>query len=94
MKFVYVAVTFFVLSCSSKPVVPSGENVKVSREVADKDCIDLGPVRGTYLGTKPNMEKAIENMKQEAANKGANYVKIETASDYGTAVRGTAYDCD
>jgi hypothetical protein len=83
-----------VVSCSSKPIVPMGENVKVSRQAADKDCVDLGPVRGTVQGTKPNVEKAIENMKQEAANKGANYVKMETASDYGTAVRGTAYDCN
>ena len=94
MKLTVLFLALFVFACSTKPIVPKGEDVKVSREAADKDCKDLGPVRGTVQGTKPNVEKAIENMKQEAANKGANYVKMETASDYGTSVRGTAYDCD
>lgn len=94
MKCVYLLVVFSLVACSSKPIVPKGEDVKVSREEAGKDCKDLGSVRGTVTGTKPNLEKAIENMKQEAANKGANYVKMETASDYGTSVRGTAYDCN
>ena len=94
MRLVYLVLSLLVVSCSSKPIVPAGENVKVSRAEPSKDCKNLGPVRGSVMGTKPNVEKAIENMKQEAANKGANYVKMETASDYGTAVRGTAYDCD
>ena len=88
-----VGVSFSLLSCRSHPVVPEGKNVKVSRDEASKDCKDLGRVQGSLIGTKPDLEKAIENMKQDAANKGANYVRMETASSYGTSVSGTAYFC-
>jgi hypothetical protein len=94
VRLIYVLLAGSLFSCSSQPVIPEGENVKVSREAPGENCINLGPVTGTVRGTKPDVEKAIEDMKQEAANKGANYVKMETASSYGTSVRGTAYDCN
>jgi hypothetical protein len=82
-----------VFACSSKPIVPSADSVKVSREDAKPTCKEVGKVKGTVLSMKPNIEKAIEDMKTEAANKGANFVRMETASSYGTAVQGTAYLC-
>lgn len=81
------------LSCSSRPIVSTASDVKVSREIPDKSCREVGPVRGTTQGTKPDVEKAIEDMKKEAADKGANYVKMETSSSYGTAAFGTAFEC-
>lgn len=83
--------TFF--GCSSKPILPEGKNIKVSREEADKSCQDLGRVTGRTISTKPNLQAALEDMKKDAALKGANYVKMETASGMESAVAGTAYFC-
>ena len=69
------------------------KDVKVAWENAAESCQDLGPVAGKLIGTKPNLDLAVNDMKKEAAAKGANFVKIESASVYGTAVRGQAYFC-
>lgn len=83
-----------VVSCSSTPpVVPEGKNVTVSRDDADKDCQEIGPVQGTVQSKSGTVEMAIEDMKLDAARKGANYIRMETTSGYGTSVKGTAYLC-
>lgn len=85
---------FFVfLGCSSTPVIPEGKNVTVSRDEAKIACQELGRVTGRTISTKPNLEAAVEDMKKEAALKGANYVRMETASGLQSAVAGTAYFC-
>jgi hypothetical protein len=43
-------------------------------------------VNGTF-------EQALEDLKSDAALKGANVVKLESTSGTGTAVRGQAYLC-
>jgi uncharacterized protein YbjQ (UPF0145 family) len=83
----------FLVGCSSKPVEMKSNDVKVSRDIPAKDCKLIGNVKGTVQGLKPNLELAIEDMKKEAADKGANYVQMESQSSYGTAVAGEAYDC-
>jgi len=87
------AVVVFLGACSSRPVIMEGKDVKVSRDQAHESCKDLGVIQGKVIGTKSNVEMAIEDMKKEAAAKGANYVQMETSSAYGTSVRGTAYVC-
>jgi len=82
-----------VAGCSSHPVIMDVKDVKVSRENPADSCQDLGPVAGKLIGTKPNLDLAVNDMKKEAAAKGSNFVKIESASVYGTAVRGQAYFC-
>jgi hypothetical protein len=79
--------------CSSHPVIPEGRNVIVAREEAKDSCKDLGRVTGRTLSAKANLEEAIEDMKKEAALKGANYIRMETASGIQSAVAGTAYFC-
>lgn len=79
--------------CGSHPIVPEGKNVKVSRDEPSKDCQDLGAVQGSVQTKSGTVEQAIEDMKLDAARKGANYVKMETASAYGSSTRGTAYFC-
>lgn len=82
------------ISCSSTPIVPSADSIKISRDVPkDPECKNLGRVQGKTMGVKPDLEAAIEDMKKEAAYKGANYLVMETASGYETAVSGTAYYC-
>lgn len=82
-----------VASCSSPPVKPEGKNIKVTREEVDSDCKDLGPVEGRSLSAKATFEDALEDLKTDAARKGATDVRIEQTSGTGTAVRGTAYLC-
>tara|TARA_B110001454_G_C12723330_1_gene436745 strand:- start:36401 stop:36700 length:300 start_codon:yes stop_codon:yes gene_type:complete len=82
------------MACSSTPIVPSADSIKISRETPkDPECKNLGRVQGKTVSVKPDLEGAIEDMKKEAAYKGANYLVMETASAYETAVSGTAYYC-
>ena len=82
------------ISCSSTPIVPSADSIKISRDVPkDPECKNIGRVQGKTIGVKPDLEAAIQDMKKEAAYKGANYLVMETASGYETAVSGTAYYC-
>lgn len=88
-----IASMCFLSGCSSHPIIPKGENVKVSRDEAAKDCKDLGRVVGRTITAKANLEAALEDMKKDAALKGANFVKMETASGLESAVAGQAYFC-
>lgn len=82
------------VNCSSHPIKPEGENVKVSRDEADKDCKEIGRVEGRVKTTKGTFEDALEDLKLDAARKGANYVHIQQTGALGQAVSGTAYFCD
>jgi hypothetical protein len=73
--------------------LPDKENVKVSREDADKDCKELGKVEGRSISTKPTNEEVLKDLRQEAANKGANYVKVSQYSGTAGSVTGEAYLC-
>lgn len=98
MKTIFIPISFlcmFVAACSSTPpVVPSAENIKVSRDIPDEDCIELGLVEGRTIGTKGTFEEALEDLKKDAAFKGANFVQIEKTGAMGTSVRGTAFLCN
>ena len=73
--------------------MPEAKNIKLSRENPDKDCREIGRVQGSVSTTKGTLEQAIEDMKLDAAKKGANYVRMESTSAYGTSASGTAYQC-
>ncbi len=92
MKYL-VTIFLLLISCTSQPVVPEASNVKVSRAKPSKDCEDLGPVVGTVQSKGGFTEAAVENMRLDAARKGANYIQMETTSAYGTTTQGTAYLC-
>lgn len=96
-KLIVFALFVFVtslISCSSTPIVPSADSIQISRDVPkDPECKNIGRVQGKTIGFKPDLEAAIQDMKKEAAYKGANYLVMETASGYETAVSGTAYYC-
>lgn len=92
-----VLTTFFALlttNCSSHPIKPEGDNVKVSRDEAGKNCKEIGPVEGRVKTNKGTFEEALEDLKLDAARKGANFVNIQQTGALGQAVRGTAYFCD
>lgn len=91
-----ILVLVFLSGCSmtsKMSELPDEDNVKTSRHKADKDCEELGKVRGTSTSLKGTAEQALADLKQEAANKGANYVEIKQYSDNKTSVTGLAYKC-
>ncbi|MCB0377754.1 MAG: DUF4156 domain-containing protein [Bdellovibrionales bacterium] len=89
----FIFALLFAACSSAPPVKPESKNVEVSRDPADEDCKDLGPVEGRDASTKGTFENALEDLKKDAAMKGANYVQIKQTGAMGTSVRGTAYLC-
>ena len=83
----------FAACTSAPPVKPESSNVKVSREAADEDCKEIGNVEGRNSSTKGTFEEALEDLKKDAALKGANYVQIRQTGAMGTSVKGKAYLC-
>ena len=83
----------FLAGCASRSVTPEVKEVKVSREAADKDCVEIGKITGTTMSRKATAEDALNDLKKEAANKGANYVMVKQYSDTQTSVTGIAYEC-
>lgn len=79
--------------CSSQPLVPASENVKIQREEMDPACENLGALEGRSSSLKGEVEQAIEDLRLEAARKGATHVRLETTSGLGNSARGTAYRC-
>lgn len=79
--------------CASKPIIPEAKNVKVAREIPRAECKEIGPVQGSVSTIKGTIEQAIEDMRLDAARKGANFVHMEATSAIGTSVSGTAFDC-
>lgn len=82
-----------VAGCASRSVLPDTSAVKVSREQPTKTCKEMGEVTGRTATVKGTEAQALEDLKVEAAHKGANYVVIKQYSDYGTSVTGLAYEC-
>lgn len=82
------------VACSSHPIKPEADNVKVSRDEANKNCQEIGPVEGRVKNVSGKFEEALEDMKLDAARKGANFVQIKQTGALGQAVSGTAYFCD
>jgi uncharacterized protein YbjQ (UPF0145 family) len=91
-----IAVTLAVLAlsgCRSRSLLADAKDVQASREAAGKDCREIGTITGTTISAKGSQEEALEDMKKEAANKGANYVQVKEYSSMGTSVKGIAYEC-
>lgn len=83
----------FLSGCKSHEILPEKTEVKVSREAAAKDCRLIGPVTGSVTKIGESSEKALENMKMDAARKGANFVFYEAGSATGMGLKGQAYFC-
>jgi hypothetical protein len=92
-KFFLSVLFFSIMGCSSMSVLPEKSNLKVSRDEPSKNCQLIGKLEGRAASTTGTKEDALEDLKQEAANKGANYLKVEQYSAYGTSVTGLAYKC-
>jgi hypothetical protein len=80
-------------SASHMSALPKDDNVKVARIEPAKECVLISKVEGRTTSTRGTPEDALKDLKQEAANKGANYLMIDQYSAYGTSVTGIAYKC-
>jgi hypothetical protein len=92
--FVLTASLIAFSACSSHPIKPESKNVEVSREDAGKKCQEIGRVEGRVKNVKGTFEEALEDLKLDAARKGANYVKMEQTGAMGQSVAGVAYFCN
>ncbi len=94
-KFLFV--TLFALpifsSCSHQAIVPEAKNVRIAREEPSKNCKNLGHVEGSVATAQGKIEDAIEDMKLDAARKGANFVQMGQTSALGKNVAGVAFQC-
>lgn len=93
MKRVLIFGLLLASACSHQPLVPKGENVTARREDPSSACENLGAVEGRNSDLKGDVERAIEDLKREAALKGGNYVRVERTSAHGNSVRGTVFKC-
>jgi hypothetical protein len=92
--FVFIFAVFIISACSSKPILPDTKSVKIAREPANKNCKELDVVYGKTLATHGKLEElALQDLQENAAKKGANYVYLQEYSGLGSSVKGIAYDC-
>lgn len=92
-KLAVLTMALMASACASRSVLPDVKEVKVSREAPDKKCTEIGSITGRTATVKGTQEQALEDLKKEAANKGANYVVVKQYSGMGTSVTGVAYEC-
>lgn len=89
--FIVTALAF--VGCASKEILPDKVEVKVTRDEPSKNCNMIGPVSGSTTKIGQSAEISMENIKKDAARKGANFVKYESSSADGSGLKGLAYYC-
>ena len=94
-KFFALAISALAIfsSCSHQAIVPEAKNVRIAREEPAKNCRNLGHVEGSVITAQGKIEDAIEDMKLDAARKGANFVQMGQTSALGKNVAGIAFQC-
>ena len=85
--------SLFLISCASKALLDV-DDIKVTRDAPAAHCKPVGKVVGRVITFKQTREDAMKDLKQNAANKGANFVQIAQVSDHGTSITGHAFICD
>ena len=75
MKKIFILILPLILlgACSTNPVLPKKDDIKISREAPTDACQDLGSIEGRTTKMNGKTEDALEDMKEEAIKKGANY---------------------
>jgi len=91
---VVLALAVMFTGCSSHPVLPEKSDIKVSRDNPSDKCKNLGAIEGRSRKVNAKPEDALEDLKEEAVRKGADYVRIETIGAQSATIRGTAFFCN
>ena len=89
----FFPILLLVAGCASKTVIPTIQDVRFSKVDPPTKCEEVGLVQGTTNFANGTTEEAIDDMKKDAAHKGANYVKFGQLSGTGTVVTGVAFKC-
>jgi hypothetical protein len=77
--------------CGNKTLTEAGARVKLMKHDPPQRCTEVGIVSGYKVG--PNYLDRLKNgLRNDAADKGANYVRLETLTSNGNA-SGTAFRC-
>ena len=93
MRFIPAFFLLGLMGCASQSLTPDMNEVKASHDAPPSKCVEITKVTGTSASVKGTPEDALKDLKKDAANRGANYVRIDEYSSYGTAVTGVAYKC-
>jgi hypothetical protein len=80
------ALLFTLVGCGATALTAGGMNVQLMKSDPPIGCQEVGPL--TARGNEPRI-----NIRNDAAKLGANYVRLETISNYGAQASGTAYKC-
>lgn len=89
MKTLILTLMLLLTSCQS---MYKG-NVQVGREYPRGNCDEVGQVIGTANSRQDSYNKALADLRNEAALRDGNYVRILAVSAHGAAIRGIAYKC-
>ncbi len=84
----------FALGCGAAVLTPGGAEVRLMKADPPGRCKDVGTITGQGFGDDD--ENAKIAMRNAAAKRGANYVRLDSVepSDSGpTRYAGTAFDC-
>ena len=99
-----LALTVLLTSCSLPTLIPEASQVKFTADQASlKNCKYLGDVIGTaghwydflYISNHDLMQGALDDLRNNAAAKGADIIYLEQPHSFSTSVTllGIAYDC-
>ncbi|MBS2018505.1 MAG: DUF4156 domain-containing protein [Deltaproteobacteria bacterium] len=78
-------------ACGGGALTQAGAQVTLNKADPPKGCVEKGGVSGYTIG--PDYQERNKNkLRNEAAEKGANYVRLEQNDSDGNA-SGTAYSC-
>lgn len=86
-----IPLIFLFLSGCATALTTEGSKVKLMKNDPPSNCKEIGSVKGLTRGTG-DMEVAKNEMRNEAAEKGANYVRYESAQE-AVSASGTAFLC-
>ena len=89
----YSALALLALGCS--PAATAGGNVRIGRADPPPSCEQVSVISATASNTGDDDESVRQNLRDRAAARGANYVRLDKLGGSSTIKEytGTAYKC-
>jgi hypothetical protein len=79
------------IGCGTATLTPEAASVKLMKSDPPANCTEVGSVSAYRIG--PSYQDKLKNaLREDAAKKGGNYVRLESLTSDGNAA-GTAYKC-
>ena len=91
----YVALVLFAFGCSPSAATAGGKNVQVQMADPPESCEQISVISASASNTGNDDKSAREKLRDRAAERGANYVRLDTLGGSSTLKEytGTAYKC-